>query len=185
MHDDVAADGRLQLPDAPMQGLEFLFEVVRRRDGRFEVEQIKFFDPLLNPSAPNHVQASVSHACKQIRLDGFFLEVAVTVKKSSEDVVHHILALRIVVQKHGGQPIHLTIMLLEQLLKFLLCHTIIIHTKNHLLNPKRQLFSIFKCKIKENRGKLVLQQQISGKSAHKDTEIGSNRQIFEPIFNVF
>ena len=139
MHDDVAADGRLQLLDAPMQGFEFLFEVVRRRDCRFEVEQVEFFDPLLNPSAPNHVQASVSHACKQIRLDGFLLEVAVAVKKSGEDVVHHILALRIVVQKHGGQPIHLTIMLLEQLLKFLLCHTIIIHTKNHLLNPKWQL----------------------------------------------
>ena len=142
LHDDVAADGRLQLLDAPMQGLQFIFEVVRRRNRRFEVEQIAFFDPFLNPSAPNHVQASVSHACKQIRLDGFFLEVAMAVKESGEDVVHYILALRIVVQIHGGQPIHPTVMLLEQLLKFLLCHTFLIHTKNHLLNPKRQLFSI-------------------------------------------
>ena len=30
-----------------------------------------------------------------------------------KDVVHHILALSIVVQKHGGQPIHLTVMLSE------------------------------------------------------------------------
>jgi hypothetical protein len=37
-----------------------------------------------------------------------------------KDVVHHILALSIVVQKHGGQPIHLTVMLSEQLFNKLL-----------------------------------------------------------------
>ena len=53
-----------------------------------------------------------------------------------KDVVHHILALSIVVQKDGGQPIHLTVMLSEQLFEFLLiCHTLLIHTKTDLLNP--------------------------------------------------
>ena len=42
----------------------------------------------------------------------------------------------IVVKKYGGQPIHLTVMLSEQLFEFLLiCHTPIIHTKTDLLNP--------------------------------------------------
>ena len=40
------------------------------------------------------------------------------VKKSGEDVVHYILALSIVVQKYGGLPIHLTVMLPEQLFEF-------------------------------------------------------------------
>ena len=53
-----------------------------------------------------------------------------------KDVVHYILALSIVVQKHGGQPIHLTVMLSEQFFEFtLICHTLLIHTKIDLLNP--------------------------------------------------
>jgi hypothetical protein len=41
------------------------------------------------------------------------------------------------VQKYGGQPIHLAVMLFEQRFKFpMICHTLIIHTKNDLLNPK-------------------------------------------------
>ena len=59
-----------------------------------------------------------------------------------KDVVHHILALSIVVQKYGGQPIHLTVMLSEQLFEFLLiCHTLLIHTKIDLLNPLWQFFA--------------------------------------------
>ena len=53
-----------------------------------------------------------------------------------EDVMHHILALCIVVKKYGGQPIHLTVMLPKQLFEFLLiCHTLLIHAKTELLNP--------------------------------------------------
>ena len=58
-----------------------------------------------------------------------------------EDVVHYILALCIVVKKYGGQPIHLTVMLSEQLFEFtLICHTLLIHTKTELLNPLWQVF---------------------------------------------
>ena len=58
-----------------------------------------------------------------------------------EDVVHNILALCIVVQKYGGQPIHLTVMLSKQLFEFtLICHTLLIHTKTDLLNPLWQFF---------------------------------------------
>ena len=63
-----------------------------------------------------------------------------------EDVVHHILALRIVVQKYGGQPIHLTVMLSKQLFEFtLICHTLLIHMKTELLNP----LWLFFCKVTE------------------------------------
>ena len=96
------------------------------------------FYPLLYLTVPNHVQASVSYACKQIRLSCIFPKVTMIVEEASEDVVHHILALNIVVQKYGGHPIHLTVMLFKQLFEStLICHTLIIHTKNDLLNPKR------------------------------------------------
>ena len=58
-----------------------------------------------------------------------------------EDVVHYIFALCIVVKKYGGQPIHLTVMLSEQLFEFtLICHTLLIHTKTELLNPFCKFF---------------------------------------------
>ncbi len=58
-----------------------------------------------------------------------------------EDVVHYILALCIVVKKYGGQPIHLTVMLSEQLFEFtLFCHTLLIHTKTELLNLSWHFF---------------------------------------------
>ena len=112
-----------------------------RDDGCVEVKKVEPFYSLMPLSATDHIQASVSYACKQIGLGCFFFEVVMTIKKSGEDVMHYILALCIVMQKYGGQPIHLAIMLHEQLFEFLLiCHTLLIHTKTDLLNPKRQLF---------------------------------------------
>ena len=99
------------------------------------------FYPLLYLTFTDHVQASVSYACKQIRLSCIFPKVCIIIEEIGEDVVHHILALSIVVQEYSGQPIHLTVMLLEQLLEFtLICHTLLIHTRTDLLNPKRRLF---------------------------------------------
>ena len=99
------------------------------------------FHPLLNLSVTDDVKTSVSYACNQIRLCRFFPEVAVASEKADEDVVHYILALSIIMQKYVGQPIHLTVMLFEQLLEsFLFCHTLIIHTKTDLLNPKQPFF---------------------------------------------
>ena len=70
------------------------------------------------------------------------------IKKASEDVVHYILALGIIVQKYVGQAIHLTVMLFKQLFEFLLfCHTLLIHTKADLLNPQCQLFLFMTNKI--------------------------------------
>ena len=80
--------------------------------------------PLLYLSGTDHVQTSVPNACKQINLGRFFLEMMRIVENTSKDVVHHILALCIVVQKYGGQTIHLPIMLSEQHLNFIfICHT--------------------------------------------------------------
>jgi hypothetical protein len=95
-----------------------------------------------------------------------------TIKKSGEDVVHHILAFGIVVQKYGGQPIHLTVMLFEQLLEFLwICHTLLIHTKTDLLNPKRQLF--FQMRAKKHNLHFFIKHiyfcQRSYKKSHKET----------------
>ena len=141
LYDDEATDGRLQQVYAYTQGFQFFFESFRRRNGCVEVKKVEAFYPFLDLTATDHVQASVSYACKQIGLGCIFPKVVMIVKKSGEDVVHHILALSIVVQKYSGQPIHLTVMLLEQLFEFpLICHTLIIHMKTDLLNPKRQLF---------------------------------------------
>ena len=120
LHDDIMADGWLQLVNTLMQGFQLFFKLIRRCDGRIEIEEVEAFHSLLYLTATDHVQTSVSYACKQIGLGCSFFEVAMTIKKSGEDVVHHILALCIVVQKYGGQPIHLTVMLFEQLLESLL-----------------------------------------------------------------
>ena len=142
LYDDVAVEGRLQLVYALIQSLQFLFEPFRRDDRRVEVKQVEAFHPFLYLSAADHVQASVSYACKQIGPGCLFPKVTMIVKKSGEDVVHHILALHIVVQKYGGQPIHLTIMLSEQRFEFpLICHTLLLHTKTNILNSIWQLFS--------------------------------------------
>jgi hypothetical protein len=59
-----------------------------------------------------------------------------TVEQAGEDVVHDILARSIVVQEYGGQPIHLTVVLPEELLEScLVCHILLIHMKSDLLNP--------------------------------------------------
>ena len=135
-HDNVVANGWFQLTDTLLQGFQFLFEPFRRSDGRVEIQQVEAFHTLLYLTAANHVQSSVSYACKQIRLSCFIPKVTMIIEYLGEDVVHYICALRIIVQKYGGQPIHLTVMLFEQLLKFLfICHTFLIHTKNVLLNP--------------------------------------------------
>ena len=139
LRDNVSADGRFQQTYTFMQGLQFLIEPFHRDDRRVDVKQVEVFHALLYLSATNHIQASVSYACKQIGLGCLFPKIAMVVKKSGEDVVHNILALSIVVQKYNGQPIHLTVMLLKQFLEyFFICHTLLIHTKNDLLNPKRQ-----------------------------------------------
>ena len=144
LHDNVAIDGRIQLVNTLVEGSQFFFESFRRRNGCVEVEEVEVLHSFLYLTATNHIQASVSYACKQISLGCLFPEIAMIVKKLGEDVVHHILALSIVVQKCGGQPIQLTVMLFEQLFEFtLICHTLLIHTKNELLNPKRQLFIFF------------------------------------------
>ena len=57
------------------------------------------FHTFLYATVTNHVQTSVSYACKQIRLSCLFPKVAMIVKKPGEDIVHYIFALNIVVQK--------------------------------------------------------------------------------------
>jgi len=142
LHDDVAADGRFQPADTLLQGFQFFFEPFRRSDACVKIQQVEVFHAFLYLTVANHVQASVSYACKQIGFSCFFPKVARTVEQLGEDVVHYILALRIIVQKYGGLPIHLTVMLFEQLFQFLfVCHTLLIHMKTGLLNPKQQLFS--------------------------------------------
>ena len=102
LHDDVTTDGRLQLVNTLIQGFQFFFEFFRRCDGRVKIKEIEVFHSLLYLSATNHIHTSVSYARKQIGLGCLFFEVAMTIKKSGEDVVHNILALCIVVQKYGG-----------------------------------------------------------------------------------
>ena len=59
--------------------------------------------------------------------------------------MHNVLALGIIMQKDGSQPIHLPVMLSEQRLKCLFSsrHTPIIHMKTDLLNPKGHFFPFF------------------------------------------
>ena len=139
LQDDVAVEERLQQFYPLIQGLQFLIKPFRWDNRRVEVKQVEAFHPFLYLSTTDHVQASVSYACKQIGLDCLLPKVTRIIEKMGEDVVHHILAFSIVVQKYGGQPIHLTVMLLKQFLEFpLICHTFLIHTKTELLNPKQR-----------------------------------------------
>ena len=72
--------------------------------------------------------------------------------------MHNVLALSIIVQKHGCQPIHLPVMLSEQRLKCLFSfrHTPIIHIKTDLLNPKGHLFSFFFVQTRFHGTKIVI-----------------------------
>ena len=144
LHNDVAADGRLQQLYPLGQGFQFFFDLEAPCPPEGEVprlvnvKQVEVFHPLLNLSIANHVHASVSYACKQISLGSVFPKITTTIEELGKDVVHYILAFRIVVQKYGGQPIHLTVMPLEQSTKFpFICHTLKIHTKVGFLNQKR------------------------------------------------
>ena len=78
LHDDVTADGWLQLVNALIQGYQFFFEFFRRCDGRVKVKEVEAFHPFLNLTVTHHVQASVSYACKQIGLGCLLFEVAMT-----------------------------------------------------------------------------------------------------------
>ena len=118
LHDDVAADGWFQQVNTLMQGFQFFFETFCRHDGRFKVQLVEVFHPLLYLLMTDHIQTSVSYACKKIGFCCLFPKITMIFKKSGEDVVHYILALSIVVQKYGGLPIHLTVMLPEQLFEF-------------------------------------------------------------------
>jgi hypothetical protein len=104
--------------------MEFFIESVCRSDVRFEVKKVKVLHALLYLSASHHVKASVTYACKQIALSCLFSEMTRIVEELGKDVVNHILALSIVVQKYGGQSIHLAVMLSEQRLELVsICHT--------------------------------------------------------------
>ena len=52
--------------NALIKRFQFFFQPLRRCNGRVEVKQVEVFHPFLYLSATNHVQTSVSYACKQI-----------------------------------------------------------------------------------------------------------------------
>ncbi len=108
---------------------------------QFLVKKIKSFHPLLNFHVPDAVQASVSHACHQIRNCRIRLQVLSTFKNVGKDVVHNILALGIIMEHDACQAVHFTVVLLEERCKlFSVRHTSILHMKVDLLNHKWKLF---------------------------------------------
>lgn len=142
---DVAAHGRLQSADGFPQTFHLFTKLVLADDAGFKVEQVASLDALLYLSVAHQVQASVTYTGEQESLGCLYSDRMWGAEQTSEDVVHHVFALSIVVQKQGGQPIHLPVMLSEQRFKYFFSfpHTLIIHTKTNLLNPQDH-FSCFK-----------------------------------------
>lgn len=139
---DFPASGRLNPFQFFFQCLYLLLQLSRLLALlQFLVEKIKSFHPLLNFHVPDAVQASVSHACHQIRNCRIRLQVLSTFKNVGKDVVHNVLALGIIMEHDACQAVHFTVMLLEERCKlFSVRHTSIVHMKVDLLNHKWKLF---------------------------------------------
>lgn len=140
--DNLPADGRREPADAFGQHVQLLGKVLGRSDGDVCIEHVEPGYAFLNLPVADYVHTSVSYASEQKRLCGVFPHIARVGEKLGKDVVHHVFAFRIIVQKQDGQPVHLPIMPHEQRLKVLcpVCHTLYIHTKNDLLNPRGGFF---------------------------------------------
>ena len=140
LHDNVAAEGRLQQSDAIAQGVQFLGEQVDLRHRGIEVEEIKPRHPFLYLAVADDVQASVAYACQQITPFRLLTDVVLSVEKFGEDVVHHILAIRLIVQQRDGHSVHPAIVLPEQFHQSCFLHSILYTHENRKTKPQTAFF---------------------------------------------